>query len=305
MARAAIWAVSCTLVAILVITSIVLLSVSFSSLEPTEFGLAINGNTQEIDPDVKVGGRYFLGLGWYFIKFPSTVIAVKFSADEGQSLPVRSYDGLLIKLDISFEYNLIQTELPALYLKFKDQFDDPISKVAREAVRVAASQFQATDFFSGRNNVSVAMFNELQSRLQNFHCRLNSYQLLNIKLPTQFDNAIQQTEVTRQQIATAQQQQGQALIEAATQVEVSIQQATVIKTKADTEANALITQGNAEVAAITARANNLVAGYETVQNYSSSPFTASQLLAYHWVQSLASTAATLTFQVAKPVEVQF
>lgn len=45
------------------ITAIVLLSVSFSTLEPTEYGLAINGNTQEIDPEVKSGGRWFLGLG--------------------------------------------------------------------------------------------------------------------------------------------------------------------------------------------------------------------------------------------------
>lgn len=81
----------------------------------------------------------------------------RFVGEDRQNLPVRSSDGLRIILDVSFEYNLIQSELPALYLKFADQIDDPISKIAREAVRVAASQFPATSFFSSRNNVSLAM----------------------------------------------------------------------------------------------------------------------------------------------------
>lgn len=54
-------------------------------------------------------------------------------------------------------------------------------------------------------------FNELDSKLEAVHCQLNSFQLLNIKLPDKFDAAIQLTEVTRQNIATAQQQQVQGL----------------------------------------------------------------------------------------------
>jgi regulator of protease activity HflC (stomatin/prohibitin superfamily) len=286
---------------VLAITSIVLLAVSFQTIEPTEFGLAINGNTQTIDPSVRSGGRHFLGLGWYFVKFPNTVIAVRFVSEDKAALPVRSSDGLTITLDVSFEYKLIQTELTQLYLKFTENIEDPISKVAREAVRVAASRFGATNFFSSRNNVSLSMFNELELRLANVHCQLNSFQLLNIKLPDKFDNAIQQTEVTRQQIATANQQQIQALIEAETQVQAAVQQATVIRTKADTEANATIVQGTAEASTIIARANNTVQGYLTVQT--AAAFTPGELLAYAWIQALASTQAKLTFNVQKPQEV--
>lgn len=158
------------------------------------------------------------------------------------------------------------------------------------------------------------------------HCRLNSFQLLNIKFPDKFDAAIQLTEVTRQQIDTALQQQQQgtipimqliiidkithlsicfntALIEAETQVAASVQQAIVIRTKAMTERQAALTQGNAEAEAILSRATNLVEGYQSImQNVS---FNAAELLAYHWIQSLANTGAKLTFNIEKPSEVTY
>lgn len=68
---------------------------------------------------------------------------------------------------------------------------------------------------------SLSQYEELRAALLEVHCHLNSFQLLNIQLPAKFDLAIQQTEITRQNIETARQQQARALIEADTQVEAA------------------------------------------------------------------------------------
>lgn len=280
-----------------------LLAVSFSSLEPTEYGIAINGNTQQIDPEIRSGGRHFLGLGWYFVRFPNTVIAQQFTSEQKTSIPARSSDGLKVMLDISFEYQYLKSDLVMLYMKFAENPHDPISKIAREAVRVATSRFTATSFFTARNNISLSMYEELRAALLEVHCHLNSFQLLNIQLPAKFDLAIQQTEITRQNIETARQQQARALIEADTQVEAAKQQALVIKTRAEAEANATRTQGMAEANSIVVRARNLVDGLLALSN--NMTMSSNELLAYYWVQALQDTKAKTVYSVAKPPEIQF
>jgi len=94
-----------------------------------------------------------------------------------------------------------------------------------------------------------------------------------------------------------------AVIEADTQIAAASQQATVIRTKADTEANATITQGEAEANTIITRATNLVSGYQSIQTNLTTPFNPSELLAYAWIQALASTGAKLTFNIQKPAEI--
>lgn len=76
------------------VASCIMLALSFALLHPHEYGLVFNSVTQSIETEVKENGRYFLGLGRRFIKFPKKPQYVEFSdsADGGvQNGPVAAW----------------------------------------------------------------------------------------------------------------------------------------------------------------------------------------------------------------------
>jgi hypothetical protein len=69
----------------------------FSSLSPPcDF-------CHNIDNFVHNPYSYALGLGWYFIKYPTTVVSVSYDTDTKTPIVARSKDGVLITMDCSFE----------------------------------------------------------------------------------------------------------------------------------------------------------------------------------------------------------
>jgi len=288
-----------------VITSIVLLAVSFGSLEPTEIGLAISGSTQAVDTTTVpyAPGRYFLGLGGYFIKFPSTTTQIKLEVASGTDISARSNDGLLISLDVSYEYKLIQNELAELYRKFTDAYETPINKLTGDVVRSVAARFPATAFYSDRNNVSTAMFAQLTRDFPSLHVQLYSFQLLDITLPTAFAAAIGVTQVTAASIDTALNQQTQTLIQAQTTVIAASQQASIITAQADATVNQTLIQGQAQAGAILAQTNSVIEAYKLLQT--NLTLTTDELVAYIYLQAIKTTNAKVVYSAAKPRQLEF
>jgi hypothetical protein len=70
------------LVTVGIILFSVLLGVSFGTLEATEVGLDYNYNNFQIDSSVLYQpGRYYIGLGHVFLKFPSDLRTIRFSGN--------------------------------------------------------------------------------------------------------------------------------------------------------------------------------------------------------------------------------
>jgi len=57
---------------ITMVITIILISISFSSLEVNEYGLDYSYISETVDKDPRIGGIHFLGVGHKFIKYPST-----------------------------------------------------------------------------------------------------------------------------------------------------------------------------------------------------------------------------------------
>lgn len=277
---------------------------TFAILEPTELGIAIDGTAMRVEPDkIYTSGRFSLGLGWYFVKYPAVVVTTEFDRDTKSAIVARSRDGVVINLDCSIAYRMIKGELHQFYAKFGAEYVLPISKVARDSIRVAAAKFDAFDFFLNRSLVATAISNRLRADFALTHVELNSFQLLDIALPTAFSTAIQNTEITRQQIATAQFQQDRASTEADTQVLAAKQQADVILARARADAKVIAAQALAQASAINQRTSNLLAAYNTTMTQYA--MTADQMLTYIWLQALSETTATLTYGYDKPADLLY
>ena len=61
-----------------------------------------------------------------------------------------------------------------MYKKFGEEFDDRYKLLARSAIRDAASQFSAYDYFKNRQAVAARMEILVKENLSTFHAKVNS-----------------------------------------------------------------------------------------------------------------------------------
>ena len=81
----------------IVLVIVVLLALSFASLEYTEYGLDYSSISKSVEKAPYTGGIYLLGLGHSFIKFPKTIQTIEFSEQKGSNkglIQSRTSDGL-------------------------------------------------------------------------------------------------------------------------------------------------------------------------------------------------------------------
>jgi len=291
-----------------IIIGIILIALSFGVVEPTFQGFVYNMNTQQLEfkdgsldsGELYTENRYFLGVGKQFITFPKTYQTINFNADQGDPIAIRSRDGLVIRMDVAFQYTLTSSgkDLMALYMRWQSNYGDAFGKQARNTVRNVAAKYDAFEFFFNRSVIVGDITSNMYSYFLKIGATINNFQMLNIVLPPLFSDAIQQTEVTRTKISEATVLQQKTLIEAETNLLSAQKQAEVIITQAKARADAvLIQQQQAALAKKATIEQELIALLALKQQLN---FTTDQMFDYLLVDALSSTKAKLTMSVEKP-----
>merc|ERR1719160_765626 len=106
-------------VLIATILTAVLVSEAHDSIEPDMIGLHYDSHREIVQDDngqAFTAGKYYLGLGHRFLKFPATVMGMEF-----RDLHSRTSDGLGIWLSINFDYQLDPFSLMDLYRTFGEE----------------------------------------------------------------------------------------------------------------------------------------------------------------------------------------
>jgi regulator of protease activity HflC (stomatin/prohibitin superfamily) len=271
---------------------------SFAVVEPTEMALDYNTVSFTVDEKrVLKGGRQFIGLGHTLIKFPTldqtihmgTPTAASSKAKDTlttSNLVVRTEDGLQVTLDVSFQYRLQQAAaaIVRLYKDFMNDYRPTYVRIARNVLRDVAAEFQAFNYFYNRSVISNRMKEALMVALLNHSAEVRSFQLLNYKLPTKFSDAIEKTEIARQEIVNAKYQQRVATTQANTRVEEAKRQAKIILLAADATAQETALQA---VAAANVTLQTMEAekqAYRTIKDELA--LDDSQLLSYVWLKAM-------------------
>mmetsp|Transcript_80824 Transcript_80824/g.142545 ORF Transcript_80824/g.142545 Transcript_80824/m.142545 type:complete len:309 (+) Transcript_80824:48-974(+) len=229
----------------------VVLATSFASLEYTQLGLDYSWISSSVDDKAFSSGLYFLGPGHSFLKFPSTVQTIQFSDDHdsvGPPLRSRTSDGLEVALEISFQYQLNVTTLRRLYDKFGLDFEPIYVNMAMDLLTAMATAYNATAFFSDRQNIALDMEEELREHFAaDAFSDVAFFQLRSVSLPAEFESAIQQTEVKKQDIQTAAAEKGNQEVQMQTKVLEAEQQAQAIALQANASAQTILLQAQAYV----------------------------------------------------------
>ncbi|EGR30398.1 hypothetical protein IMG5_132970 [Ichthyophthirius multifiliis] len=193
------------------ITVLLLIILSYSSLQVDEYGLDYSSISKHVDAQAYDSGVHFLGLGHRFIRFPKTVKSIEFSLEQGantRDLESRTLDGL------------------------------------------QATKYTANNFFVDRFKIGTTMQDELNKYFQKeFSATIEFFQLRKVDLPDLFENSIQETEVKKQAIQKAQAQKQKTQVELETKLMQSKYQAQVVKNLAQGDAQSIVYKGQAQAQA--------------------------------------------------------
>jgi regulator of protease activity HflC (stomatin/prohibitin superfamily) len=208
--------------AVVVLVAGVLVMMSLDQVEQNQFGLVFNWVTKSIGTKVYHGGTHFIGFWNTFVTFPATVMTIEFSTRVGlrtsEALHTRTKEGLGLHLSIAFQYKLNPSEIPQLYALTNDMYESLYTRIARDQLLEAASEYEGPQYWLERKTIGDHMRRLVDGELARSHAELWGLQLLVIDLPDQYEMSITMTQVQQQMVRTRRNEQIAASIRADTEV---------------------------------------------------------------------------------------
>lgn len=175
---------------------IILLSSSFQSMELLEMGIAKNSIMSKIkDRNVFLHGRYFLGLGYEFIKYPATNINVDI-----KDMTATTFDKQPVTLDVSAQYKLNPTDLHKLYKRLGVAYESYFSQQVIEAVKEVAVDYETDpDFYQKRTEIAETIRLNVAARFSTQQATLSYFQLRRVDFPATVEASIINIAITEEE----------------------------------------------------------------------------------------------------------
>jgi len=245
-------------VALLVL--VIILSISWDAVHPTELALLKDGVTGAVDlATVYNNGRYFVGPTKEFLRFPANRLTLSFgnnSRDDRGEIPARTGPGEFdtesggqpMTLSISFQYQLDKEKIPQIYETFGINWETSYLRFAQQAVTDAAQQFTPSSFWMRRSDVERAILRSVNTSLfrQGF-AQCKRLQLRAVGFKPSYEATITNIQMQSQLRVTKEYQQEVTRVEKQVDLMASETQATVtrIGAEAQRESSIIINQANA------------------------------------------------------------
>lgn len=226
----------------------VIVGISFSAVEPTEYGILYNIITKQLDTDtILEGGLQFVGPTQKIITFPRINKQIEFSDQSGANSPAlstRTKEGLELKLHFSFLYQLHKESLPHLYRLAGVEYEQLLTRIASDVVLANAGNYLATDYWLRRSEVGNSLEASLNQKLQEAYADCTGFMLLKIDLPDSYEDAIVDTQLVNQQRLTQEKIKNVAVIKANMEVDRSIANKNITIINAEAQYDAAIFSNN-------------------------------------------------------------
>jgi len=192
----------------LLLIFVILLSISWDTIAPTEYGLLRNGLTGTVDmTTVYRSGRYFTGPNQRFIRFPANQITLSYGnrtslgVDEQAEIRARtgadstqgaaSSGGQPVTFSLSFQYTLNPQLVPQVYQTFGTQWETPYLRFSQQAITNVAQQFTPRAFWNERASVERAMLDAVNRTLfDNGFATCTQLQLRSVGFQSSYEQTI-------------------------------------------------------------------------------------------------------------------
>lgn len=237
-----------------------------------------------------------MGLARNFIKYPSVVQNVLFANDANADAPAIAIrvtgegdsGGGTLRIDVSFQYLMVPSELDALFRDVEQNFQSRISDEARDVLAATAQRFELNDYFTQRPAVRTAFLQEIAAPLRSLHVLPIDLQVRRIVLSDNVEQSILNKAVSRQDVLLSEQTNQRLDLEAQQNiVRGSGTEAIRSRNAAFAAQAAILVQGaQANATAISVGASAFAAS--RLQN--GTGFSTQELLYYRWLQDVVKQA---------------
>lgn len=192
-------------------------------------------------------GLHFSTPGFKFVKFPATFTTIVYD-----DLECLNNDGVMIGLNISFQYRPLRDSIYALAIQFRNEsaYKDVIELEGRSVVHIACSEFNTTEFQTNRAEFELRIRELMDQRVQTFFTNISDVQVRNILRPTAFENAVMDKERAREDVNVVINMREQRITEAMTVLREAETNAAITINRANSDARVTLTRANAEALAI-------------------------------------------------------
>jgi len=261
----------------------------------------MNKISQSVQSDeVYTSGRYFIGVGYGFIVYPTTLQTISFSdrdpnADAG-SLQASTSEGQSISLEVSFQYRLVISNLTELYRKYTTSYHSKYVTVAEAGLKNTVSQRYSTeDYFTERQGIGDVMQTALNAVLINEYAVVEHFQLKTVTALAATDASIIGNQVANQNTQTVVYgAEANNTLQAINAVVATAQlQVNLINANAASEAQIIVAQAQAD--AIRLVIQTQAQAYATLKR--SLNYTSSDLLIHLFVDNLRQVGSNAQIAV--------
>lgn len=265
------------------IASIIVLFLLYESfyftVEQKEYGVIANSFTMQFSNDVLSQGTYwFLAPFSYLILFTRTMQNI-----EVGELDCMTGDSVMLKLHVAiqFQYDTSKSLVPIVLKEFggDSQHKDMLKANIRSTILNTCLQFEAIEYYEMRAKADNTMRQNLEQSINsNLGSDVKFFQLLDIKYPDDYMNALHDKQNVHQALMTAQNDRNTEIINANTQLKENGVDANINLINAHNTAN--ITDYNAII-----QESMILADWDAKTNYylnikTSMKLTNQQLLNY-------------------------
>ncbi|OMJ94404.1 hypothetical protein SteCoe_2457 [Stentor coeruleus] len=258
-----------TCVGVIIVGVIILIVMSFSSLEYAEYGLEYDKMWKTVGTTVFTAGIHMIGPMSSFIKYPSNAKTIEFSTADDSShglMECRTSDGLKVELEVTFNYELQQDCLFDLYMNFGDNYEGFIVNAAIDETSKVATNYTAYNFFVNRSDIGEVMAEYVKLRMKKDMGILTKFfKLKNVDLPDDFEDALQQTQVKKQDIEKAEAEKSKAIIQMQTNVTKAVENTKIILNEAYGTSNATTSASKSEVKTYNYTERNTIEGFKNLK----------------------------------------
>lgn len=263
---------------------LLLFFLSYQGLHATRYALARNAVTGVVNfGEVYHGGRNLIGFWNKYLEFPATVQSIEWldgvppkgsTKRDLTPMQVRTQDGLMVRLGIVAQYQIVKEYVPAIYQTFKLDIEGYFVSNLRSSIQETLATFRATELYEDRLRVRsdlMKMCSDTCAKDLKGYLTCWSIELLEVELDAKIETQNIREQVEKQKQQTEMMIRNASLIRATTEVMVSdfARQVRMVDAAAEAKAYnitqeakslAAFAQQQARAQALTVIKNEVVAG---------------------------------------------
>lgn len=215
---------------------VILISVSLKKLASNELGISYDNIAKKLGQDVQYEGLHSGPPGFSFIIFPSVYETMEFS-----DISCLNKDGVIIELDVSYQFKANGMFMRTLVEQFKDfsGYKRILKASGKAAVHDSCANFSTTDFQTNRGKYQESLRDIMRQYCNDLHCELNDLQVNKVERPREFETAVKEKEAAKENIKVATNERPRKILQAQTELAQALKQSEIIMNNANTHAKIL------------------------------------------------------------------